>query len=63
MELTKILHNKLLLQRRDDELKQLLTGGCENNVINIEQQVCSLISTTVDEQRSVRLGLCESQYQ
>jgi len=29
MELTEILRSKLLLQRRDDALKQLLTGGCE----------------------------------
>ena len=28
VELTKILHSELLLQRRDDTLKQLLTGGC-----------------------------------
>jgi hypothetical protein len=31
MELTKIFHSKLLLQRGDDALKQLLTGGCEHN--------------------------------
>ena len=37
MELTKILRRKLLLQRGDDALKQL------HNVINIEQQVGSLI--------------------
>ena len=63
MELTKILHSKLLLQRGDNALKQLLTGGYDHNVINIEQQVGSLIPTAVDEQRSVRLGLGESQSQ
>ena len=63
MELTKILHSKLLLQRGDDALKQLLTGGGEHNVINIEQQVGSLIPTAVDEQRNVRLGLGEPQSQ
>jgi hypothetical protein len=36
MELAKIFHSKLLLQRGDDALKQLLTGGCEHNVIKIE---------------------------
>src|SRR6185437_6481502 len=36
VELTKILHSKLLLRRVDDALKQLLTGGCEHNIINIE---------------------------
>src|SRR6185437_8136904 len=34
VELTKILHSKFLLQRGDDTLKQLLTGGCEHNVID-----------------------------
>ena len=43
VELTKILHSKLLLQRGDNALKQLLTGGCEHNIIDIEQQVGSLI--------------------
>src|SRR6185369_5997148 len=59
MELTKILHSKLLLQRGDNALKQLLTGCYDHNVINIEQQVDSLIPTAVDEQKSVRLGLGE----
>src|SRR6185312_12968450 len=45
VELTKILHSELLLQRGDDTLKQLLTGGCEHNVIDIEQQICRLIPT------------------
>src|SRR6185295_1760174 len=45
VELTEILHSKLLLQRGDDTLKQLLTEGCEHNVIDIEQQICSLIPT------------------
>ena len=63
VELTKILHSKLLLQRGDDVLKQLLTGGCEHNVIDIEQQICSLVPTTVDEERRVRLGLGEPQCQ
>ena len=63
VELTKILHSKLLLQRGDDALKQLLTGGGEHNIINIEQQVVSLIPTAVDEQRSVSLGLGEFQSQ
>jgi hypothetical protein len=32
IELTKILHSKLLLQRGDGALKQLLTGGCSRTV-------------------------------
>ena len=62
VELTQILHSKLLLQR-DDTLKQLLTGGCEHIVIDIEQQICSLILTAVDEERRVGFGLGEPQCQ
>jgi hypothetical protein len=63
VELTKILRSELLLQRGADTLKQLLTGGCEHNVIDIEQHICSLIPTAVDEERHVRLGLGEPQCQ
>ena len=63
VELTKILHSKLPLQKGDDALNQLLTGSGEHNIINIEQQVGSVISTAVDEQRSVSLGLGEFQSQ
>ena len=63
VELTQILHSKLLLQRGDDTRKQLLTGGCEHNVIDIEQQIGSLIPSAVDEERRVRLGLGEPQCQ
>ena len=53
MECTQILHSKLLLKRGDDPAKEGLTGGCEDNVINIEQQVRSLSAMVIDEQRSV----------
>ena len=33
VELTEILHSELL--QRDDTLKQLLTGSCEHNVIDV----------------------------
>src|SRR6185503_20071194 len=35
VELTEILHSELPLQREDDTLKQLLTGSCEHNVVDI----------------------------
>jgi len=35
VELTEILHSELPLQRGDDTLKQLLTGSCEHNVVDI----------------------------
>src|SRR6185437_14866762 len=63
VKLTEILHSELLLHRGDDTLKQLLTGSCEHNVIDIEQQICSLIPTAVDEERRVGLGLGEPQCQ
>ena len=44
-------------------MKQLLTGGCEHNVIDMEQQIGTLIPTAVDEERRVRFGLGESQCQ
>ena len=63
VELSEILHSKLLLQRGDDTLKQLLTRSCEHNIIDIEQQIGSLIPTAVDEERRVRLGLGEPRCQ
>ena len=35
VELTEILNSELLLQRGDDTLKELLTGSCEQNVVDI----------------------------
>ena len=52
VECTQILHSKLLLKRGDDPAKEGLTGGCEDNVINIKQQVRSL-SAMIDEQRGI----------
>jgi hypothetical protein len=42
VECTQILHCKLLLESGNDPAEKWLTGGCEDNVINIEQQVCSV---------------------
>jgi hypothetical protein len=50
VELTQILHRKLLLESDNDPAEKWLTGGCEDNVINIEQQVCSVSPMVVDEQ-------------
>jgi len=53
MECTQILHSKLLLKRGDDLAKEGLIGGCEDNVINIEQQVRCLSAMVIDEQRGI----------
>jgi hypothetical protein len=37
VEHTQILHSKLLLKSGNDPAEKWLTGGCEDNVINIEQ--------------------------
>src|SRR6185312_2319556 len=63
VELTQILRSTLLLQRGDDTMKQLLTGGCEHNIIDIEQQICRLIPTAIDEERRVRFGRGKPQSQ
>jgi hypothetical protein len=48
---------KLLLKSGNDTAEKWLTGGCEDNIINIEQQVCSVRSMVIDKQRCIRLGL------
>jgi hypothetical protein len=59
VELTQILHRELVLESSDDPAEKWLVGGGEDNVINIEQQVCSVGSMVVDEQGRIRLGLHE----
>jgi hypothetical protein len=46
----KVLHSEFLLQCCNDTLKKLRRGGCEHNVINIEEQVYSVVAMAVDEQ-------------
>jgi hypothetical protein len=63
VEHTQILHSKLLLKSGNDAAKKWLTGGCEDNVINIEEQVCNVSSMVIDKQRCIRLGLHKPQCQ
>jgi hypothetical protein len=42
-----------LLKRGDDTPEELWTGGGEDNVINIEQQIGSLSTLVIDKQRSI----------
>jgi hypothetical protein len=53
VENTQILHSKLLLKRGDDAAEEGLTGGYEDNIIDIEQQVRSLSSMVIDKQRRI----------
>jgi hypothetical protein len=57
VEHTQILHSKLLLKSDNDAAEKWLTGGCEDNIINIEQQVRSVRSMVRDKQRCIRLDL------
>jgi hypothetical protein len=49
VEHTWILHSNLLLKSGDDAAEKWLTGGCEDNIINIEQQVRSVRSMVIDK--------------
>jgi hypothetical protein len=44
----KVLHGKFFLQSLDDTLEKL-RGSCEHNVINIEKQVDTVISSAKNE--------------
>jgi hypothetical protein len=48
-----ILDRKLSLKRVDEAANKGLTGGGEDDVIHVEEQVGSLCSMMVDEQRRV----------
>jgi hypothetical protein len=63
VEHTQILHSKLLLKSGNDAAEKWLIGGCEDNIINIEQQVHSVSSMVIDKQRCIRLGLHKPQCQ
>jgi hypothetical protein len=63
VEHTQILHRKLVLKSGNDAAEKWLTGGGEDNIINIEQQVRSVSSMVIDKQRCIRLGLHKPQCQ
>jgi hypothetical protein len=45
----KVLHSEFLFQCCNDMLKELRRGRREHNVINIQEQVNSVVVTAVDE--------------
>jgi hypothetical protein len=45
----KVLHGKFFLRSLDDTVEKLRRGSCEHNVINIEKQVDSVISSAKNE--------------
>jgi hypothetical protein len=60
VEKPEVLHGELLLKSSSGMLEKLGAWGSED-VVDVEQQVGSVVTATVDEQRGVRLGLHEAQ--
>jgi hypothetical protein len=61
MERVEVLHYELLLESCSGMLEKLQARGCEDDVVDVEQQVSSVGVEAVDEQRGVRLGIHEVQ--
>jgi hypothetical protein len=55
-----VLHRKLLLEAGDDATQEPRGGGCEHDVVDVEEEVCSIRTATEDEQGRVQLGLDET---
>jgi len=63
MELTEVLHGEHRLERSDGTLQELCGGSCEDDVVDVEEQVDHFVTATEDEQRSVGLYLHKPQGQ
>jgi hypothetical protein len=61
VERAEVLHRELLLERCSGMLEKLQARGGEDDIVNVEQQVSSVGTAAVDEQRGVRLGLHKAQ--
>ena len=53
MESTQILDGKLITQQESDMLNEGCGEGCQDDVVNIEQQVSSLVAAVIDKQRGI----------
>ena len=60
VEYPQVLHRKLLLEAGDDATQEPRGGGGEHDVVDVEEEVCSVRTTTEDEQGRVLLGLDEA---
>jgi hypothetical protein len=58
---TQIFHGELLFQGTDHLLKEWLRGGCQNNVVHIQEQIDCLVTTSIYEEGGVILSLREPQ--
>ncbi len=53
MQAAKILHREFRLESTDSPPKKCFRGACQNNAINIEEQINHVWASTVDEQRCI----------
>lgn len=63
VQLTQVLHRELPLEGGDDALQKVMGRGREDDVVDIEEELCCVQAATKDEQGGVHLGLdkaCES---
>jgi hypothetical protein len=60
MKSSQILDGKLVTEPESKLLKESCRGGREDDVINIQEQVCSHVAMVIDKQRSVRASDTEA---
>jgi hypothetical protein len=60
VERDEVLHGELLLESCSGTLEKLWARGNEDDVVDVEYQVCDVGAMAIDEQRGVRLGLHEA---
>jgi len=56
MKLTKILHGELVLESTDGPLQKSHGGSCEDNIINVQQEIDCVWTRVVNKQRRICLG-------
>jgi hypothetical protein len=49
VKLSQILHGELRLQSSDDAVQENHGGGCQNNVVDVEQEVGGVRAPSQDE--------------
>ena len=60
MELAQVSHGKLSAESGDDTLKKGRCRGREDDVVDVEEQVCCAEGAVKGEERHIRLGACEA---
>lgn len=50
MESTQVLDSELVTQPESNLLKNGCGGGCQDDVIDVKQQICSRVTVAIDKQ-------------